>query len=77
MSHQHIESQDINELGLAVLDALLEEIAVIDLFGKIVFTNHAWKQFATENNYAQKYVTKPYIGHVRIVDFDASGEHTP
>lgn len=35
----------------AVLDALYEQIAVIDLSGQIIFINKAWKIFAQENDY--------------------------
>ena len=48
-TEQH--NQITSNFGETVLDALSEHIAIINLSGKIIFINKAWKDFANANGY--------------------------
>lgn len=52
MSQVPRSPQNIPEIDGDILNALYEHIAVLDLSGKIVFVNEAWKRFAKNNGYA-------------------------
>jgi nitrogen-specific signal transduction histidine kinase len=45
-----------NDMLRAVLDALREHVAVLDADGTIIYTNAAWRQFASENGAVKEVV---------------------
>ncbi len=45
-------------MSAAILDSLIEEVAIIDASGKIVFVNEAWKEFAKTNDAAMERVAE-------------------
>jgi len=60
------DSNDAEHLK-RTLDSLQTHLAVLDQTGMIVFTNHAWRAFATENGLAADYCG-PGISYLQVCD---------
>lgn len=69
----------LQELGRAevsvqeVLDALLEEVAILDLRGVVVWVNAAWRRFAEEHG-GRPERCAPGVDYVRLCDQPPAGE---
>jgi transcriptional regulator with PAS, ATPase and Fis domain len=52
-----------HEFLVALIDTLMEHIAVIDRQGKILYVNKSWCRFSQENNYTSptQWVGKNYL----------------
>ena len=53
--------------SFTLLDSFIDSIAIVDVNGKIVFTNYAWKQFSIDNS-ALITTTEPRINYLELCE---------